>query len=82
MAANKPGISWGVNLPINLLPLDKGIFVAMCYGDCPPRIIEIFRPKTIGEKYNMYQTLAEWNYGPREVNCAPMPPAPKPKLDL
>jgi hypothetical protein len=59
---NRPGYSWGPNAPVNLLKLDKGVWVAVFYNIDPPQIIKIFHPANLGEEYQMFDRLAEWNY--------------------
>lgn len=62
MAANRPGYSWGPDMPINLVPLDKGVLVAMFYNIDPPQIIKIFHPKNLAERLQVFDLMAQWNY--------------------
>jgi len=63
---NKPGLSWGIDAPINLFRTSKG-WIAMCYTVEPPVIIEIFSPKNIYQFRNMLEEGAICNYGTCEL---------------
>ena len=59
---NKPGYSWGIDAPINLMRSSKG-WLAVFYNIIPPQIIKIFRPKNTVDYLMMFRQLALWNYG-------------------
>ncbi len=59
---NKPGISWGVCAPVNLLRIGKKGFAAIdfCGGR---KLLQIFKSRNIYEHYQMMKQLTIWNYG-------------------
>lgn len=62
---NKPGISWGVNAPVNLLQSSKGFLAVDFYGQ--RKIVEVFNPKNIYEHHQMMKQIMIWNYGTCEL---------------
>lgn len=73
---NKPGYSWGPDLPVNLFRTSKGWLAVYYHTDDTYDIIKIFHPKNVSEHYRMMKTVTLWNYGTCEL-C----PAVRAELD-
>jgi len=64
---NKPGMSWGVNSPVNLIRSSKG-WIAVHYSpDGYAETIKVFNPKTYCDFIKMIEKLTIWNYGTCEL---------------
>jgi len=60
---NQPGLSWGYDMPINLIRHPKGWLAFFCHRDGSREKLKIFRPKSLYAYYKMIEQVAEWNYG-------------------
>lgn len=63
---HKPGISWGIDAPVNLMRSSKG-WLAVYYDIDFFEVIKIFTPKNTVDYYKMLEQLTLWNYGTCEL---------------
>lgn len=64
---NKPGLSWGPDMPVNLFRTSRGWAAVYYHPDGTGEIIKLFRPKSIPDYSDMIDQLSMWNYGTCEL---------------
>ena len=64
---NQPGLSWGYDMPINLIRCPGGWLAFFCHSDGMREIVKIFKLQDTVDYHSMLKQLNKWNYGTCEL---------------